>query len=32
MMKQSQERTVVEGGGVGNTEDLTEDLKHKQGL
>lgn len=32
-MKQSQERTVVEGGGAGNTEDLTEDLKHnKQGL
>lgn len=32
MVKQSQERTVVEGVGVGNTEDLTEELKYKQGL
>ena len=32
MVKQSQERTVVEGVGAGNTEDLTEELKHKQGL
>jgi hypothetical protein len=32
MIKQSQERTVGEGGGVGVNEDLTEDLKQKQGL